>query len=176
MLRNVSYRAMGVTGGFLFGLGFVFVGIFAEQLWQHIIFTGTAAVGAGVLYFAYYLCYCEHFKDSFSFWCSMRELFNFVGISLMPPLVEVARSNYGFHGAYVILGAITWNSIVCGILMRSPVQPKSVHNEDFEGGAILDVTGSFSLVFGVMIIWNIVMSALAIAMFESNPPLQNCEQ
>lgn len=87
-----------------------------------------------MLYFANYMCYCEHFKDNFSFWCSMKELFNFVGISLMPPLVEVARSNYGFHGAYLILGAFTWNSIVCGMLMRPPVQPKSAHNEDFEVG------------------------------------------
>lgn len=40
IFEGASYRAMGVTGGILFGTGFTCIGIFGHQLWQLFLFNG----------------------------------------------------------------------------------------------------------------------------------------
>ncbi|KAJ8036077.1 hypothetical protein HOLleu_19944 [Holothuria leucospilota] len=109
---------MGLIGGFLFGLCFSCVGLFGGQLWHFFIFMGTTAVGVGLLDFACFMSFIVHFKTNYQSLNSIRKLFAYVGITLIPPLVELLRSKFGFNGAYLILGAICWNGVVCPLLLK----------------------------------------------------------
>ncbi|KAJ8023154.1 Monocarboxylate transporter 2 [Holothuria leucospilota] len=36
----------------------------------------------------------------------------------MPPIIELLRNSLGFSGSYLVLGAILWNAIICGMLLK----------------------------------------------------------
>lgn len=78
----------------------------------------SSAVGVGILYFAVFLAYVEHFGDLFYLAYSLRDTFFYVGVTAMPPALEYVRGKYGLHAAFLILGAITWNGVVAGVLLK----------------------------------------------------------
>ncbi|KAJ8021052.1 Monocarboxylate transporter 12 [Holothuria leucospilota] len=127
-LDGLSYRFLGISGGFLFGLGFVCHGAFGHKLWHLFVNMTLAAIGGGLLHFALFMSYIEHFQDKFSVAFSTRELSTYVGVSVMPPLMEVLRSSYGLQGSYLIFGAIAWNCVVCGLLLKSPPNQTSTRS------------------------------------------------
>lgn len=63
------------------------------------------------------MSFLNHFGDDFAVYYSVRELFTFIGVTIIPVLVDTLRSNYGFYGSFFILGGISFNAVVCGVLM-----------------------------------------------------------
>ncbi|KAJ8045709.1 hypothetical protein HOLleu_08767 [Holothuria leucospilota] len=84
----------------------------------------TSAVGAGWLLFSSYLSFMEHFGESFPLAYSIRELFTYLGVTFMPPMMEFFRGQYGLHGSFLVTGAVIWNAVVSGVLMKSVNSPK----------------------------------------------------
>lgn len=70
------------------------------------------------------MTFLDHFQEEFATFYSVRELFTFIGVTTVPVLVDTLRSTYGFYGSYFILGGISFNTVVCGVLMV-PVQNNS---------------------------------------------------
>lgn len=85
-----------------------------------ILFVLSAAVVGGLLHFAYYMSFLEHFDDKFAIALSSRETGTYIGVAFMPTLMEFLRSSYGLQRSHLVLGAITWNCIECGLLLKSP--------------------------------------------------------
>ncbi|XP_071855558.1 monocarboxylate transporter 12-like isoform X1 [Apostichopus japonicus] len=139
IFKGASNRVLGVTGGFLFGLGFICEGLIGESLWQLSVFMGITAIGGGLLHFAMFMAYLEHFQDKFSVAFSARELNTYIGVSAMPPLMDYCRSYYGTHSSYLLLGAISWNCIVCGVLLKPAI------GFDERGGTFRDKPLSFMM-------------------------------
>ncbi|XP_071854537.1 monocarboxylate transporter 14-like [Apostichopus japonicus] len=132
---GISNRSLGVTGGILYGLGFTCQGFMGTSLWHLFTFLGITAIGGGLIHFALFMAFMEHFKDKFPVALAARELSTYIGISVMPPLIEVFRSYYGLHGSYLLLGAISWNFIVCGVLLKPVIGAEEQRmNHNFGSG------------------------------------------
>lgn len=56
---------------------------------------------------------------------SIRDTFSFLGVTVIPVLMEFMRHTYGLHGAYFLLGAISWNAVAAGILLRPSALEKN---------------------------------------------------
>ncbi|PIK57710.1 hypothetical protein BSL78_05394 [Apostichopus japonicus] len=63
------------------------------------------------------LCLREQAPDHFASLIPLATLGGYVGIVLLPGIVEVFLENYGLHGAFCLYGALTCNTIPCGLLL-----------------------------------------------------------
>ncbi|XP_071854827.1 uncharacterized protein [Apostichopus japonicus] len=119
LLGGLQNKTLGVSGGFLFGLGFVLIGLLCRTSFQLFLFTGVTAVGEGLLYFSLYMSFLEHFDaETFPTAYSVRELFTYLGIVVIPILVDNFRRRYGLFGSYLLMGAVSWNTVLSGLLMK----------------------------------------------------------
>lgn len=66
------------------------------------------------------MCLKEHFKEDYPAVMPLSMMGSYVGITVLPPLMEVCRLAYGSKGTYLIFGALCWNLIPCGLLLQSP--------------------------------------------------------
>ncbi|KAJ8032586.1 hypothetical protein HOLleu_26146 [Holothuria leucospilota] len=64
------------------------------------------------------MTYVEHFEEAFSLAYSIRDLFLYLGISFMPPLLEFLLRNYGLSWTFLLLGAIDWHTVISGVLLK----------------------------------------------------------
>lgn len=64
------------------------------------------------------MAFLEHFRDKFAVAFGGRELSTYLGVAVFPPLLELFRSTYGLHGAYILLGAVSSHCIVSGVLLK----------------------------------------------------------
>ncbi|KAJ8023524.1 hypothetical protein HOLleu_35987 [Holothuria leucospilota] len=74
------------------------------------------------------MSFLDHFNDKFPVALSSKEIGTYVGVALMPTLMEFLRSTYGLQGSYLVLGAIAWNCIPCGLLLKSPAGKPSTQS------------------------------------------------
>ncbi|KAJ8023523.1 hypothetical protein HOLleu_35986 [Holothuria leucospilota] len=74
------------------------------------------------------MSFLDHFDDKFPVALSSREIGTYVGVALMPALMEYLRSTYGLQGSYLVLGAIAWNCIPCGLLLKHPPGKPTTHS------------------------------------------------
>lgn len=81
-------------------------------------FTG---VGFGLLGMTGYLSVKEHFEDKFSLMVSVACLFEFVGIAILPLILQYLRDLFGDKNALIIFGAALWNLVTAGVGYK-PVQ------------------------------------------------------
>lgn len=107
------------------------------EVFQHLHFVLHTAFGGGLLYFSAYMTFLEHFEETFSLAYSVRDLLLYLGISCMPPLLESFLSNYGLNWTFMLLGAINWNTVVSGVLLKQ-VKPSA------RQGKILPVVDTLS--------------------------------
>ena len=61
----------------------------------------------------------DYFGDRFLFWNSVSNLGILAGAFTLPLVVERSLEAYGYHGAFLIMGGLALNSVVCGAGMRS---------------------------------------------------------
>ncbi|XP_071828161.1 uncharacterized protein [Apostichopus japonicus] len=81
--------------------------------------------------FSLYMIYLEHFdKETFPVAYSVRELFQYLGITAIPVLLEQLREEYGLSGSYLIMGALVWNCMISGVLMKSKRPPPQSVDHD----------------------------------------------
>lgn len=71
-----------------------------------------------------YLALHESFQEKFGTAFCASSLFNFVGISVLPPIMQTLTDLFGFRNSLLLFGAIAWNMVPCGISLRSPVASK----------------------------------------------------
>lgn len=79
------------------------------------------------------MAFLETFQEAYSIAYSIRDIFSFLGVSTMPVIMEYLRRTYGIHNAYFLLGGISWNTVVAGILIKpSERDSRSNHNDQNE--------------------------------------------
>ncbi|XP_071828450.1 monocarboxylate transporter 12-like [Apostichopus japonicus] len=115
--RHFSYRQLGIFGGCLVGGGFICSGLFANHNSHFLGYSVIAGVGFGFLFLPAVLCLREQAPDHFASLMPLATLGGYVGIVLLPGIVEVFLENYGLHGAFCLYGALTCNMIPCGLLL-----------------------------------------------------------
>ncbi|PIK61633.1 putative monocarboxylate transporter 4 [Apostichopus japonicus] len=78
-------------------------------------FTGT---GFGLFSLPCYITLQSHFPANFPVLLSFTSLFNFVGVAVFPLIMQRLKAAYGLELGLLLFGAITWNTIVCGVCLR----------------------------------------------------------
>ncbi|KAJ8036917.1 Monocarboxylate transporter 2 [Holothuria leucospilota] len=104
LLKVFTYRQLAVGGGFLAGFGYVYCGIG---------FALSALPG--------YIILEDHFQDQFPKALSASSLFNFIGIAVLPPLLQYLKTLFGSREAFILFGAVTWHMIPAGFGLRDAV-------------------------------------------------------
>ncbi|XP_071828525.1 monocarboxylate transporter 12-like isoform X2 [Apostichopus japonicus] len=124
LLTFCSFRLIGTIGGVLVGLGYVLIGLVASSPILHIMFSIIAGLGFACLLLPASLCLKEHFKDNYPAIMPLSMMGSYVGITILPPIMDLCRIAYGDSGTYIIYGALCWNLIPCGLLLCSPVSSR----------------------------------------------------
>ncbi|XP_071828385.1 monocarboxylate transporter 12-like isoform X2 [Apostichopus japonicus] len=119
LARHFSYRQLGIVGGSLVGGGYICSGLFANHGLHFLGFAVIAGLGFGFLFLPAVLCLREQAPDHFASLMPLATLGGYVGVVLLPGIVEVFLENYGLRGAFCLFGALSWNTIPCGLLLVS---------------------------------------------------------
>lgn len=65
------------------------------------------------------MSFVEHFdSETFPTAYSTKELFTYLGIIVIPIMVDIIRRQYGLFGSYLIMGAVSWNTVISGMLLK----------------------------------------------------------
>ncbi|KAJ8032448.1 Monocarboxylate transporter 7 [Holothuria leucospilota] len=126
MISAFGKRRVGVSGGLLVGSAYVYLGISAQSTWQLFCAYVSSGVGFGMIVISVYIYLQEQFKEKFPFVNSIVSLFNFVGLSTLPPAIQYLKACFGVRNALVLMGTLLWNLVLCGLLFSKPeLQRKS---------------------------------------------------
>ncbi|XP_071815952.1 monocarboxylate transporter 12-like isoform X2 [Apostichopus japonicus] len=125
LLQYCSYRSLGVTGGFLSGFGYVCAGLLASKVWHLFIFHAMSGIGFGLVCLPPFLYMHALFDDvTFAIISSATGVLTYVGISVLPLVMNWLVGNYGHSTALVLIGMILMNNMILGIAMR-PLKPST---------------------------------------------------
>ncbi|KAJ8021160.1 Monocarboxylate transporter 3 [Holothuria leucospilota] len=80
--------------------------------------------GFGLQSITSYLCLKEHFPENFSTFTSVTTLFHFVGMAILPSVLNWFKSEYGLKSALILLGGVMWNLVPCGAGTIPPKRTK----------------------------------------------------
>lgn len=120
LLTVLSNRKIGIMGGLLVGTGYVYCGLFAVSVVH--VFVGYALSGFGfaLAILPSYLALKEQFVENFSTATAASAMFHYFGMSILPPVMKVFQDHYGLYNSLILLGAILWNLVACGVAIRLP--------------------------------------------------------
>ncbi|XP_071828472.1 monocarboxylate transporter 12-like [Apostichopus japonicus] len=117
LARYLSYRQLGIAGGSLVGGGFICSGLFSNHGLHFLGFSVISGLGFGFLFLPAVLCLREQAPDHFASLMPLATLGGYCGVVLLPIIIEVLLENYGLRGAFCLFGALSWNTIPCGLLL-----------------------------------------------------------
>ncbi|XP_071826562.1 uncharacterized protein [Apostichopus japonicus] len=111
------HRHLGLVGGVLVGTSFIGSGLFATHGLHFLLFSITAGVGFGFLFLPAVLCLKETASGQFASLMPLATTGSYVGIIVLPGIVEVFLKNYGLHATFCMFGALAYNTIPCGLVL-----------------------------------------------------------
>ncbi|KAJ8021162.1 Monocarboxylate transporter 7 [Holothuria leucospilota] len=120
LLQIFSHRQLSITGGFCAGAGYILSGLFAEEVWHIFATYILSGIGFGLTIISGYLALKENFPDNISTVSCFAELFHFVGMATMPTVLNSLKVQFGLRNSLILLGAIMWNLIPCGVGITIP--------------------------------------------------------
>lgn len=75
--------------------------------------------------------------------------FTYIGVAVIPPLLQLLNDSYGFRNSLVLFGALSCNLIVVGVCIRQPKQRKAdeilshQNGNDIESGSMKEESSKF---------------------------------
>ncbi|XP_071819640.1 monocarboxylate transporter 2-like isoform X2 [Apostichopus japonicus] len=113
-----SARQLGVTGGALIGIGYIYLGLRVTSVWQFFLSELVIGTGFGLSSLPGYITLHSHFPANFPVMFSFTCLFDYVGVAVFPLIMQQLKATYGLELGLLLFGAIAWNTIVCGVCLR----------------------------------------------------------
>ena len=92
-------------------------------------FLSVIGIGFGLMFYPTYLCLQAHFLETFPTASTISGLFEFVGIAVLPPVLQSVKERYGLGESLILYGAILWNMIVVGMCFREPARGSQQRRE-----------------------------------------------
>ncbi|XP_033216274.1 monocarboxylate transporter 5-like isoform X2 [Belonocnema kinseyi] len=116
-----SYKTVTMIGGFFAATGMM-VSYFANSVpYLYVSYGIMVGIGAGLTCPVSVYIVTEYFEKYRGFANGMCISGSCFGAMLLPPLLQYLLDTVGYRGAVLIMGAITLNSILCGMLYH-PVE------------------------------------------------------
>lgn len=79
-----------------------------------------AGAGFGLASLPSYLVLEQHFQEDFPTALSLSATCNYIGIGVLPLFLQYLKNKYGTESGLILLGAILWHLIPCGLGLLSP--------------------------------------------------------
>ncbi|KAJ8048934.1 Monocarboxylate transporter 7 [Holothuria leucospilota] len=119
--RRVHPRIVASIGGFLAGLGFIGRAFLpSKELWQLFVCLTLSGVGFGLVNVITIISLKETFESSyFTVAYSVTQLPSYIGIAVMPPLLEYLQREYGEHIGMIVFGVLSWTLMLSGLFTPS---------------------------------------------------------
>ncbi|ESO85646.1 hypothetical protein LOTGIDRAFT_155138 [Lottia gigantea] len=130
VLEFVSVRVVIIFGGFIFGLS-VLLKVFATNM-SYVILTEClfAGMAKGIVFSPPFVMMSQYFRKHRSFATSFATCGSSLGLMVFAPVLRYLLDQEGYQGALLIYGAILWNIIPCGCLLRQLKPHEIQFNEE----------------------------------------------
>ncbi|XP_041466832.1 monocarboxylate transporter 14-like [Lytechinus variegatus] len=119
-LRLANHRSVAMSGGLLSGVCIIACAFMRNTVAVG-VFLALAGAGFSMTFTPLNLALNDSFQENFVFWSTLTSYGYTSGSMLMPIVIEKSLQAYGYEGAFLILGAITLHTLVCGAAIRKTV-------------------------------------------------------
>ncbi|KAJ8048938.1 Monocarboxylate transporter 7 [Holothuria leucospilota] len=118
--RRVHPRIVASIGGFLAGLGFFGRAVLpSRNLWQLFACLSLSGVGFGLVNVITVISLKETFESAYPTAYSVTLLPSYIGIAVMPPLLEYLQREYGERIGMIVFGVLSWTLMLSGLFTPS---------------------------------------------------------
>ncbi|XP_071840652.1 monocarboxylate transporter 2-like [Apostichopus japonicus] len=121
LLDVYSSRSLCIVGGVLSGLGYIYCGLRLQSIWHLFIGYGISGIGLGISVLPSVMLLLKFFgPNEFPIAMSVFVMFENVGISILPAVLQILRNQYGLQNSLIVFGAVVWNTVVMGVAAKEP--------------------------------------------------------
>ncbi|XP_071822077.1 monocarboxylate transporter 13-like [Apostichopus japonicus] len=120
LAKTFGKRPTAICGGVLTGLSYIYCGIYVRSPWQLLLAFVVSGIGFGLMSVTAYILVKDHFKEEYPLMISVSLTFNYIGLALLPLLLQYFRDHFGQQISLVLFGAVLWNLVACGVAFREP--------------------------------------------------------
>ncbi|KAJ8048937.1 Monocarboxylate transporter 7 [Holothuria leucospilota] len=118
--QRVHPRIIASIGGFLAGLGFIGRAFLpSSELWLLFLCLSLSGVGFGLVNIITVISLKETFESTYPTAYSVTLLPSYIGIAVMPPLLEYLQREYGEHIGMIVFGVLSWTLMLSGLFTPS---------------------------------------------------------
>ncbi|XP_048247148.1 monocarboxylate transporter 12-like [Haliotis rufescens] len=148
-------RTCVVMSGLLMMTGFVTSYLVTDIRLLFLTFALITGLGTGLANTGCIVVLRYYFPKNAAFAATLYISGGALGIFIHPALFQYLTQGYGFHGAFLILGGISLNICVSGMLMRPSKYEQDRQRHDFIGNSLRQkvltiMCGDFSRFFSIM--------------------------
>ncbi|KAJ8050436.1 Monocarboxylate transporter 2 [Holothuria leucospilota] len=122
LLGIFTRRQLAVSGSCLVGLSYVFFGLYLNSTWQLFFVYIETGVGFGCHLVGGYFSFVEHFYDNIPTIISATTLFNFIGLALLPLVLQYFKTSFGLSQGLVLFGGVLGNLVFSAFAVTIPVR------------------------------------------------------
>ncbi|XP_071814172.1 monocarboxylate transporter 2-like [Apostichopus japonicus] len=130
LLNYFSERQLCMVGGLLGGLGYIYCGLMMTSVYQLFIGLSVSGFGFGLAILPSFVSLQYHFQPTeLPLIISAIGTFDYIGVAILPPVLQLFRSDYGLKNSLILLGALAFNVATCGAAARRPRNVKQTNNK-----------------------------------------------
>ncbi|KAJ8044872.1 Monocarboxylate transporter 12 [Holothuria leucospilota] len=120
LLEIFTNKELFVAGGLLAGAGYIFCGLTTDSVWQLHVGFAASGIGFGFCAAPAIIAVKQYHKENFGSMMSIAGLWHFVGMGILPVVLQFLRTVYGVNQSLLLYGAINWNLAAFGFGLRQP--------------------------------------------------------
>ncbi|XP_067670381.1 monocarboxylate transporter 12-like [Haliotis asinina] len=135
IINRWNCRCCVIVSGVLGLVGFASSSLADDIRWLFLTYALMAGLGQGLCYTGCLVLLGFYFKTRTSLATGIGIVGCGIGNFLLPPLTQHLVDGYGLKGAFLLLGAVAFQSCVCGFLMRPSQHERQrhlIHQEEGE--------------------------------------------
>ncbi|KAJ8048936.1 hypothetical protein HOLleu_01451 [Holothuria leucospilota] len=119
--KRVHPRIVALIGGFLAGLGFMGRAFIpSSEPWLLVLCISLSGVGFGLVNVITVISLKETFEPTYyTIAFCVCQLPSYIGIAVMPPLLEYLQREYGEHIGMCVFGVLSWSLMLSGLFTPS---------------------------------------------------------
>ncbi|XP_046374554.2 monocarboxylate transporter 12-like [Haliotis rufescens] len=134
IINRWNCRCCVIVSGVLGLAGFALSSLASDIRWLFLTYALMAGLGQGLCYTGCLVLLGFYFKNQTSLATGIGIVGCGLGNFLLPPLTQWLLDGYGLKGTFLLLGALSFQSCVCGSLMRPPLHERTRHQAERKAG------------------------------------------
>ncbi|XP_022088657.1 monocarboxylate transporter 13-like [Acanthaster planci] len=116
--RMFGSRPMMILGGLMNTVGIILASISPTVSLLAVFIIGLSGIGCAFPYCISFAVMASYFKDKYPLALGISTMGIPLGVMAYGPMTQVLLDTYGWRGAMLILGGISFHAVACGVLVR----------------------------------------------------------